>query len=94
MANVSFFGAINGMNIQPIVQGFYPVGKAPNNNKFAMKHHIVAAGIGKSGKKTKKYGAGVKAILMNVKTTRPLNCWIAYRSRRNKFFVYRTEKLI
>ena len=94
MANVRFaVGAMHGMNIQPMVQGLHPFGKAPNNDKFVFQHKTTTAGVEKYLKKTKKYGAGAKAIIHHVKTTRPLNCWIAYRSRRNEPFIYRTKKL-
>lgn len=78
MANV---GATHNMNNQMTAQQHFLNGKAPTKHKAAMKRKAIAAGLEISVKKAKKYGAGAKALVKSLKTARPLNSWIAYRSK-------------
>lgn len=78
MANV---GAVHNMNNQMTPQQYVLNGKTPTKHKAAMKRKAIAAGMENSVKKAKKYGAGAKALVKSMKTARPLNSWIAYRSK-------------
>lgn len=78
MANV---GAVHNMNNQTTPQQYFLNGKAPIKHKAAIKRKAIAAGMEISVKKAKKYGAGAKALVKSLKTSRPLNSWIAYRSK-------------
>ena len=77
MANA---GAIPSIINQMTPQQALSLGQASTKHKAAMKRKAIAAGMEKSVKKAKKYGADAKALLKSLKTARPLNSWIAYRS--------------
>ena len=80
------------MNNRMVPQQIYPSGIASTKHKAAMKRKAVAAGMEKSVKKAKKYGSGAKALLKSMKVTRPLNSWIAYRSKLNGLLLDREKE--